>query len=144
MKINVDNQKEIFNELVKMSKKCLKYGDVPVAAIIIKDHRIIGKGINTREKYHNTINHAEIVAITKANKCTSKWNLAGSDLYVTLKPCSMCMEAIKQARIDNVYYLLDKPSNKKEYNKTQFNKVNMGDLEENYQKILSDFFTKLR
>ena len=144
MKYNVDNLKKIFSKLIKMSNKCLKNGDVPVAAIIVKDHKIIGKGVNTREKCQNTINHAEIVAINKANKCMHNWNLSGSSIYVTLKPCSMCLEAIKQARIDNIYYLLDKPSIKKEYDKTRINKVDMNDLKNQYQKMLSNFFKNLR
>ena len=144
MKKDVDNLEKIFIKLVKLSHKCLKRGDVPVAAIIIKDHKIIGKGINTREKCQSTLNHAEIIAISKANKCMHNWNLSGSNIYITLKPCSMCMEAIKQARIDNVYYLLEKPSNKKEYNKTLSSKINIDYLEKEYEETLANFFIKLR
>ena len=65
-------------------------------------------------------------------------------MYVTLNPCSMCMEVIKQARISNVYYLSSKPSSKKEFNKTNFVKIDNESKEEEYLEILCDFFKKLR
>ena len=65
-------------------------------------------------------------------------------MYVTLKPCSMCSEIIKQSRISEVYYLLDKPETKKEYYKTEFNKINDEINELDYEMKLSDFFKKLR
>ena len=65
-------------------------------------------------------------------------------MYVSLKPCSMCAEIIKQSRIDNVYYLLDKPDEKKDFNKTKFEKINKKNEEQKYLDILSNFFKELR
>ena len=45
---------EYFNETIKLAKKSLKYGDVPIGAIVVKDGIIIGKGYNTREKHEKT------------------------------------------------------------------------------------------
>ena len=53
-------------------------------------------------------------------------------------------EVIKQARISNVYYLASKPSSKKEFNKTNFVKIDNESKEEEYLEILCDFFKKLR
>ena len=74
----------------------------------------------------------------------NNWNLDGCDMYVTLKPCSMCMEIIKQSRIRNVYYLLDKPSSKKEFSKTKFREITEINYKEEYLAILQNFFKKLR
>ena len=59
-------------------------------------------------------------------------------------PCSMCLEIIKQSRIDTIYYLLDKPASKKEFYKTKMQKINDASYENKYADILSDFFKKLR
>ena len=142
-KIN-DYDYYIYQKLIQMSKKCLKSGDVPVAAIIVQNQKIVGKGINKREKQNNIINHAEIMAIEKANKCLKTWNLSNCVMYVTLKPCTMCENVIKQARIKQVFYLIEKPINKKEYNKTIFTKSNCLNLEKNYLILLANFFKKLR
>ena len=48
--------------------------------------------------------HAEIIAIDKACKKLGSWRLDNCDIYVTLEPCMMCMGAIIESRIRNVYY----------------------------------------
>lgn len=134
----------IIKELINLSLKSLETCDVPIGAIIIKDEKIIAKSYNTRENNQSILGHAEINAIIEASKYINNWNLSGCKMYVTLKPCSMCMEIIKQSRIDEVQYLLDKPLNKKEYNKTTIIKIDDELHEEKYKKILNDFFKKLR
>ena len=99
--------------IIKESLISLDYKDVPIGAIIVKDGKIISSAYNTREKDQNVLGHAEINAIIDAQKKLNNWNLNGCDLYVSLKPCSMCSEIIKQSRISNVYYLVDKPEEKK-------------------------------
>lgn len=133
-----------FEVIIKLSKKSLRYGDVPIGAIIVKDGVIIGKGYNTREKRESVLGHAEINAINMASKKLNNWNLNGSDLYVTLKPCSMCMEVIKQSRITNVYYLLDKLSTKHEFDQTIIKKYENDEMSKIYLEILQSFFKNLR
>ncbi len=135
---------EYFNETIKLAKKSLKYGDVPIGAIVVKDGIIIGKGYNTREKHENVLGHAEINAINMASKRLNNWNLNGCELYVTLKPCSMCMEIIKQSRITNVYYLTDKLSSKHEFNQTKIEKCNNSEMSKEYLELLQSFFKNLR
>ena len=136
--------KELIDKIIDNSKCSLSSFDVPVGALIIKDGVIIASGYNTREKNQNVLEHAEINAIREAQKIFNNWNLNGCDMYVTLKPCSMCMEVIKQARISNVYFLAEKPSSKVEFNRTNLVKINNDSKEKEYLEILSDFFKKLR
>lgn len=135
---------EIFNVLMENTNKSLKNGDVPVGAVIVKAGKIIASGFNTREKDQNVLGHAEINVILEAQKILNNWNLSGCDLYVTLAPCSMCQEVIKQSRLSNVYYLLDKPTFKKEFNKTNLQKINAIIYETKYGSMLSNFFKNLR
>ncbi len=135
---------EYFDKLVKLAKKCAEKNDVPVSAIIIRNNKIIATAYNKRNKKRNSLYHAEIIAINKACKKLKKWILDDCDLYVTLKPCSMCEGAIRQSRIKNVYYLLDKPDNKKEYYKTNISKANISVYNDKYLLILKDFFQKKR
>ena len=135
---------EIFNILMENTNKSLENNDVPVGAVIVKDGKVLAFGYNTREKDQNVLGHAEINALLEAQKILNNWNLSGCDLYVTLVPCSMCLEIIKQSRIDTIYYLLDKPASKKEFYKTKMQKINDASYENKYADILSDFFKKLR
>ena len=135
---------DYLTKIIELSKKSLESGDVPIGAIIVKDGQIIGEGYNTREKNNDVMGHAEINAIKDASKKLNNWNLQGSVMYVTLKPCSMCLSVIRESRIDFVYYLLDKPEKKFEYSRTAIHNFDDENAKEEYLEILQDFFKKLR
>ena len=88
----------------KQAEKAFKNEEIPVGCIIVKNNKIIAKAYNKREKNNRTINHAEILAITKANKKIKNWRLDECIMYVTLEPCMMCCGAIEQSRIKKVIY----------------------------------------
>lgn len=100
--------KEIHNCLIKEAKKAYIKGEVPVAAVVVKDNKIISKAYNLKEAKKSVLAHAEILALEKAYKKVGNWRLDGCDIYVTLEPCSMCAAAIHQSRIDNIYYFAGK------------------------------------
>ena len=140
-----DNMQEKYlKTLMKLAKRASAKNEVPVSAIIVKNDKIISKAFNKREQSHNVLAHAEVIAIKKASKKLKTWRLFDCNLYVTLKPCSICENIIKQSRIRNVYYLIDKPDTKKEYNKTKFSKMNICTYERMYGLILKNFFQKKR
>ncbi len=86
------------------ARKAYRKGEAPIGAVVVKDGRVIARAHNLREKKQNALNHAEILAISKACKKLKSWRLDGCDLYVTLEPCSMCSGAIIQARIKRLYF----------------------------------------
>ena len=138
---------QYFEICIEEAQKAYEQGDVPIGAVVVQNDKIISYAHNIREKEHKITGHAEIEAILEAEKCLKRWNLSDCDLYVTLEPCSMCKMVIQQARIANVYYLLDKLDYKKEYNKTKY--VSLCDKNANknvqmYSNMLSDFFKSKR
>lgn len=139
-------EEKYINELINLSKKSLKKSEVPIAALIIDENgKIISKAYNTRNIKQQTINHAEILAITKANKKLKSWRLNKCTLYVTIEPCDMCKSVIKESRIQNVYYLLPRLPEKNQYNKTIFNKLkDMSKKEDKYQEIINKFWKNKR
>lgn len=86
------------------AKKAAKMDEVPIGAVIVKDDKIIARGFNHRESKNDVTSHAEIEAIRKANKKLNSWRLVDCDIYITTEPCLMCMGAIYQSHIKNVYY----------------------------------------
>ena len=139
-------EEKYINELINLSKKALKKSEVPIAALIIDENgKIISKAYNTRNIKQQTINHAEILAITKANKKLKSWRLNKCTLYVTIEPCDMCKSVIKESRVQNVYYLLPRLPEKNQYNKTIFNKLkDMSEKEDKYQEIINKFWKNKR
>ena len=135
---------QIWKFCIKEATKSLITDDVPVGAILVDNNgKIVAKGHNTKEKENSVLGHAEINCIKKFNKKYKSWNLSGYTMYITLEPCSMCMEFIKQSRISNVYFLLKKPEYKREFFKTKILKYDSL-YEQMYRLILSDFFKKKR
>ena len=76
----------------------------PFGACIVKDNKIIGKGINRVIKDNDPTAHAEIVAIRNACKNLKTHDLTNCILYTSCYPCPMCLSAIIWANIKTVYY----------------------------------------
>lgn len=134
MNINIEK------ELNKLLKKSINKNEVPVAAIIVKDNKFISKAYNKVNKTNNILDHAEIIAINKAEKKLKNWRLNECELYVTLEPCSMCKEIIKKSRINKVYYYI-KQNNYKTENEVNYELLSNNN---NFSNILSDFFKNKR
>lgn len=138
-------EEKIVKILIKESLKSYKIGEVPVGCVIIKNNKIIATGHNTKEKNKCAIHHAEINAIIKACKKNRDWRLENCKLYVTLEPCNMCKEVIRQSRIHEVYYL-----NKSKFNNEIYNNMTTSEIEgynfekENYLLKLKQFFINKR
>ena len=98
---------EFMNIAIDEARIAYNEGNVPVGAVLVCDNKVIAACHNTKNSSNITINHAEILCIVEGCKYFNSWYLNDCDLYVTLKPCEMCVGAIGEARIRNVYYLLD-------------------------------------
>ena len=133
-------------------KEALKSGlDIPVGAVVVKNGEIISSAHNERELTNDVTAHAEIVALRKAQQVIGNWRLDGCELYVTLEPCPMCAWAILQSRVKTVYFgsydlnygaLGSKLDLRKLHNASV--KVYGGIMEDECDKILNDYFKKLR
>ncbi len=135
--------KNMLQIMLNEAKKAYKMGEVPIGCIIIRNNKVIAKAHNIKQKTHLPFNHAEIIAIRKATKKVKDWRLDDCDLYVTLEPCNMCKEIIKESRIKNVYYLLEsKYANNSMPIKTK--KIYNDDLENEYNHLLKSFFSVKR
>jgi len=138
---------------IKEAGKAKALGEIPVGAVIVRDGKIIARGYNLKEKSQHAADHAEMIAINKANKKLHSWRLEGCDMYVTLEPCPMCAGAVIQARIKNLYFgaydkkagacgsVIDVFSDGKWNHETM---VYAGLLENECSNILSGFFKEIR
>lgn len=78
-----------------------------VGALVVKDGKVVGKGVHVRAG----LEHAEIVALRQAGE-----KAKGATLFVTLEPCNHqgqtgpCSEAIVRAGIKKVVFGLSDPN----------------------------------
>lgn len=144
--------REYMKIALENAKKASEKGDVPVGAVIVRDGEIIGQGQNKREEEKNALLHAEICAIDSACKKLGSWRLNGCTMYVTLEPCPMCAGAIINSRMEKIVFgaydekagcfgSVDNFSSKGFNHKVQ---IIGGFMEEDCQKILTDFFKDKR
>jgi guanine deaminase len=76
----------------------------PFAAVIARDGKIIGEGVNTVTASNDPTAHGEVNAIRAAARALGTFTLAGCELYTSCEPCPMCLAASYWARLDAVYY----------------------------------------
>lgn len=136
---------------LKEAEKAAKINETPIGAVIVRGGEIIARGHNMRETRRNALMHAEIIAINRACRKLGGWRLPECDIYVTLEPCPMCIGAIIQSRIENVYFgAFDKKSgccgSVCDLSEILPHKVNSagGILEDECSLILKEFFKNLR
>lgn len=140
---------KFMNLALKKAKECNI--DVPICAIIEKNGEIISIQTNKREQLNQTIAHAEILAINEANKKLNSWRLDECNMYVTLEPCPMCMWAIINAKIKNLYfgcYDINYGAAQSAINLAKLANSNIniigGIKEEENNTLLKEYFKKLR
>lgn len=138
---------------LKQAQKAYAIDEVPIGCVIVQNGHIIARGYNRRNIDKNTLAHAELSAIRKANKKTGDWRLEDCTMYVTLEPCQMCAGAIVQSRMKRVVIA---SMNAKAgcagsvlnlLQMQQFNhqvEITQGVLEEECSRMLSCFFRELR
>jgi guanine deaminase len=79
-------------------------GAAPFAAVIVKDGKIVGEGVNQVVANCDPTSHGEVEAIRDAGRRLGTWNLSGCDLYTTCEPCEMCVSAMFWAKIAKLYF----------------------------------------
>ncbi len=84
-------------------------GEVPVGAVVLAGHRVVGSAGNEREATGDPTAHAEIVALRQAAAALGSWRLTQTTLYVTLEPCPMCAGALVAARVGRVVFATPDP-----------------------------------
>ena len=141
------NDELYMNIALKEAKKALKKEEIPVGAVIVKDGKVIAKAYNKRNKSNKIKDHAEIIALSKANKKLKNWRLIGCDIYITLEPCPMCASAIEQSRVRRIITgAVNKNSQSKDIADQilKEKKVTRKVKEEECAQVLNEFFKKKR
>ncbi|MCR4845207.1 MAG: tRNA adenosine(34) deaminase TadA [Eubacterium sp.] len=153
MASKLTEDEKYMKQALRLAKKAMDSGDVPIGCIIVYDGKVIARGYNRRNKEKQSLAHAELIAIRKASKVIGDWRLEECKMYVTLEPCQMCAGAIVQARIPEVVIGCMNPKagcagsiinllDMQEFNHQV--KVTRGVLEEECSVLLKNFFKDLR
>lgn len=91
-------------EALKEAWKAFRADEVPVGAVLVKDRHVIARGYNQVEMLNDATAHAEMLCITAGESALSNWRLAGTTLYCTIEPCSMCAGAMLLSRVPRLVW----------------------------------------
>ncbi len=98
------------SKALQQAQKAFNKNEVPIGALIVDPQgNIIGRGHNLVEQKKQQTAHAEIRAIEQACRKQKDWRLDGCWIYVTLEPCSMCMNLILLSRCTGLVYGASSP-----------------------------------
>ncbi|GFZ86447.1 tRNA-specific adenosine deaminase [Rickettsiales bacterium] len=97
--------KENFMDVaLEKAKMAANSEEVPVGAVIVHREKIVASAHNEIERAQDATAHAEMIAIRGAMTALGQKFLIDCDIYVTLEPCAMCMQAILLSRIKKLYF----------------------------------------
>ena len=101
----MEDKYKFMQEAVNLAKENLKLKNGgPFGAIVVKDGKIIGRGVNTVTTQNDPTAHAEMNAIRDACSYLDSFQLEDCDIYSSCEPCPMCLGAIYWARPRKLYF----------------------------------------
>jgi len=83
--------------------------EYPFAAVIGRQGEFICESLNMVRSERDVTRHAEMVAISAAQKKLGSTSLDECTIYSTVEPCAMCSYAIRESRIGRVIFGLRSP-----------------------------------
>jgi tRNA(adenine34) deaminase len=94
---------------IDLSVRSGREGEYPYAAVIRRADEVFVESINRVAHEHDVTRHAEVVAISQAQKELGAVSLGDCMIYVSAEPCAYCSYAIRESRIARVVYGLRSP-----------------------------------
>jgi tRNA(adenine34) deaminase len=94
---------------IRLSVTAVRREELPFAAIICKGTDVVVETTNQVVQDADVTRHAELVAMSEAQKILGRKNLTDCTLYTTVEPCAMCSFAIRETRISRVIFSIRSP-----------------------------------
>jgi tRNA(adenine34) deaminase len=94
---------------VELARTAGKYGDFPFASLVCNGAGIVSEAINRVDRDADVTRHAELAAVSEAQKVLGRNDLSDCTIYSTVEPCAMCSFPIRETRISKVVFALTSP-----------------------------------
>ena len=107
---------EAYLQDLQMMERCLevsrlggKKGELPFGAVVVSRGQVIAEATNRVSSESDMTRHAEVVALSEAQKVLKRKRLQDCTLYSIVEPCPMCSFFSREARIGRVAFALSSP-----------------------------------
>jgi tRNA(adenine34) deaminase len=84
-------------------------GEYPFGTVIARDGQVVAEAINRTIREGDVTRHAEVIALSHAQKAIGRDELRSYTLYTNIEPCAMCSYCIREAWVSRVVYALGSP-----------------------------------
>src|SRR5207302_655796 len=101
--------REMMTRCIAVAVRSGKEGEYPYGVVICRDGVVVAESTNRVAHERDVTRHAEVVAISEAQKALRTVSLDDCMIYVSAEPCAYCCYAIRESRIGRVVYGLHSP-----------------------------------
>src|SRR5215470_10936640 len=101
--------RRMMTHAIALATQSGKAGEYPYGAVVCRDGAIVAESINRVAHDRDVTRHAEVVAISLAQKTLRSVSLDDCEMYVNAEPCAFCCYAIRESRIRRVLFGLSSP-----------------------------------
>jgi tRNA(adenine34) deaminase len=101
--------RQMMTRCIALSVRSGEEGEYPYAAVVRRAGQVVSESINRVARERDVTRHAEVVAISDAQKALGTVNLEECMIYMNTEPCAYCSYAIRESRLGRVVYSLRSP-----------------------------------
>jgi len=101
--------REMMQRCIALSIRSGQEGEYPYGVVISRNGTVVAESINRVRHERDVTRHAEVVAISAAQKALGTVSLDDCTIYVSAESCAYCCYAIRESRIGRVVFGLRSP-----------------------------------
>jgi tRNA(adenine34) deaminase len=101
--------KAMMAHCIELSRRAVSEGEYPFGTVIALDGRVVTEAINRAIRDGDVTRHAEVIALSDAQKAIGREQLRHCTLYTNVEPCAMCSYCIREAWVGRVVYAIGSP-----------------------------------
>jgi tRNA(adenine34) deaminase len=99
----------MMRQCIACAREGVAAGEFPFACVIARGDEVICVGANRTRRDGDVTRHAEMVAMSEAQRRLGRGALRQCTLYATVEPCPMCSFAARETRIARVVFGIYSP-----------------------------------
>jgi tRNA(adenine34) deaminase len=99
----------LMGRCIELSRAASKAGEIPFAALVTRGEEIVAEATNRVVRDSDITRHAELLAISEAQKVLGRRILNDCAIYTNVEPCPMCSFPIREAQFARVVFAMRSP-----------------------------------